>query len=107
MPIRLALALALAAAPALAPLSALAPVPAWAADLDGSARLGPPWAGPPPRPMAPGCPPPGYVTRAPTNAPDDPPYVGSAFGLSRPSYYGTVPPPGVDDPYGRRIRLCP
>ncbi|HEV7438593.1 MAG TPA: hypothetical protein VGN94_03060, partial [Methylobacterium sp.] len=30
----------------------------------------------------------------PTNAPDDPSYVGSAYGLSKPSYYGLTPPPG-------------
>jgi hypothetical protein len=40
----------------------------------------------------------------PTNAPDDPSYVGSAYGLSKPSYYGLTPPPGVDDPYGRPLR---
>ncbi|GJE45187.1 hypothetical protein [Methylobacterium soli] len=40
----------------------------------------------------------------PTNAPDDPSYVGSAYGLSKPSYYGLTPPPGIDDPYGRPLR---
>jgi hypothetical protein len=39
----------------------------------------------------------------PTNAPDDPSYVGSAYGLSRPSYYGLTPPLGVDDPFGRPL----
>ncbi len=34
--------------------------------------------------------------RAPTNAPNDPSYVGSAYGLGRPSYYGMPPPLGVD-----------
>lgn len=44
----------------------------------------------------------------PTNAPDDPSYVGSNYGLSHPSYYGFTPPPGVDDPYGRAPRpYCP
>ncbi len=37
----------------------------------------------------------------PTNAPDDPSYVGSNYGLSKPSYYGFTPPLGVDDPFGR------
>ncbi|KAB1075620.1 hypothetical protein [Methylobacterium planeticum] len=40
----------------------------------------------------------------PTNAPDDPSYVGSNYGLSKPSYYGLTPPPGIDDPYGRPLR---
>ena len=39
----------------------------------------------------------------PTDAPDDPSYVGSAYGLGRPSYYGFVPPRGVDDPFGRPL----
>ncbi|WP_336485784.1 hypothetical protein [Methylobacterium nigriterrae] len=39
----------------------------------------------------------------PTNAPDDPSYVGSTYGLSKPSYYGFTPPLGVDDPYGRPL----
>lgn len=44
----------------------------------------------------------------PTNAPDDPSYVGSNYGLSHPSYYGFTPPPGVDDPFGRPLRAyCP
>ena len=94
MPIRLALAAALVATPTIA------------ADFDGGASRYParPYA---PRPLVGGCPPPGYVTRAPTNAPDDPTYVGSVFGLGRPSYHGTTPPPGVDDPFGRRVRACP
>ncbi|MCJ2012827.1 hypothetical protein [Methylobacterium sp. J-076] len=44
----------------------------------------------------------------PTNAPDDPSYVGSPYGLGRPSYYGFTPPPGIDDPYGRSVLpYCP
>ncbi|SFM57973.1 hypothetical protein [Methylobacterium pseudosasicola] len=44
----------------------------------------------------------------PTNAPDDPSYVGSEYGLSHPSYYGFTPPPGVDDPFGRSLLpYCP
>lgn len=44
----------------------------------------------------------------PTNAPDDPSYVGSNYGLSHPSYYGFTPPPGIDDPFGRSLRAyCP
>ena len=39
----------------------------------------------------------------PTNAPDDPSYVGSPYGLGKPSYYGFTPPPGIDDPYGRSL----
>ena len=97
MTIRFALALALLVTPAAA------------ADFDGV-----PWHGPrsvvvppPPRPLVlRPCPPPVYVTRAPTNAPDDPTYVGSAYGLGKPSYYGFGPPLGVDDPYGRLPRVC-
>jgi hypothetical protein len=33
-----------------------------------------------------------------TNDVCDPTYVGSSMGLSRPSYYGTLPPPGYDAP---------
>lgn len=94
MTIRFALVLALAAA-----------APALAADLDGVPPHGPRRLPPPLVGLRP-CPPPTYVTRAPTNAPDDPTYVGSSFGLGKPSYYGTVPPPGVDDPYGRLPRVC-
>jgi hypothetical protein len=44
----------------------------------------------------------------PTNAPDDPSYVGSEYGLSHPSYYGFTPPLGVDDPFGRSLLpYCP
>jgi hypothetical protein len=43
----------------------------------------------------------------PTNGPLDPSYVGSSLGLGKPSYYGLTPPPGIDDPYGRRLRACP
>ncbi len=43
----------------------------------------------------------------PTNALGDPTYVGSPFGLGKPSYYGFTPPRGIDDPYGRRLgRRC-
>lgn len=41
-----------------------------------------------------------------TNAPWDPTYVGSAYGLGRPSRDGLVPGPGYDDPYDRRLRRC-
>ena len=53
----------------------------------------------PPRPA--GCVP--RRVPVPTNAPDDPSYVGSTYGLSRPSYYGLTPPPGIDDPFGRPL----
>ena len=43
----------------------------------------------------------------PTNAPDDPSYVGSSYGLGKPSYYGFTPPLGIDDPFGRPLRYCP
>lgn len=44
----------------------------------------------------------------PTDAPDDPSYVGSAYGLGKPSYYGFTPPLGFDDPYGRSLLpYCP
>ncbi|MCJ2129458.1 hypothetical protein [Methylobacterium sp. E-045] len=39
----------------------------------------------------------------PTDAPDDPSYVGSAYGLGKPSYYGFKPALGVDDPFGRSL----
>ena len=54
------------------------------------------------RPVPVGCTP--RRVPVPTNAPDDPSYVGSAYGLSKPSYYGLTPPPGIDDPYGRPLR---
>ncbi|MGV7031707.1 hypothetical protein [Methylobacterium symbioticum] len=61
-------------------------------------------APPPPAPI--GCVP--RRVPIPTNAPDDPSYVGSAYGLSRPSYYGLTPPPGIDDPFGRALLpYCP
>ena len=61
---------------------------------------------PPPAPVALGCAP--RRVPVPTNAPDDPSYVGSAYGLSRPSYYGLTPPPGIDDPFGRSLLpYCP
>jgi len=34
----------------------------------------------------------------PTNAPCDPTYVGSSFGLNQPSVYGTLPAPGEGAP---------
>lgn len=43
----------------------------------------------------------------PTDAPDDPSYVGSPYGLGKPSYYGFRPPLGRDDPFGRPLRYCP
>ncbi|KQO59536.1 hypothetical protein ASF22_07795 [Methylobacterium sp. Leaf87] len=44
----------------------------------------------------------------PTDRPGDPSYVGSAYGLGKPSYYGFTPPLGVDDPYGRPLLpYCP
>ena len=46
----------------------------------------------------------GYV---PTDAPDDPSYVGSNYGLGKPSYYGFRPALGHDDPFGRPLRRCP
>jgi hypothetical protein len=42
--------------------------------------------------------PPYGVRIVPTNDRCDPTYVGSSMGLSRPSYYGTLPPPGYDAP---------
>lgn len=39
----------------------------------------------------------------PTDAPDDPSYVGSTYGLGKPSYYGFVPGLGTDDPFGRPV----
>ncbi|WP_407525126.1 hypothetical protein [Methylobacterium oryzisoli] len=60
---------------------------------------------PPPPPLPPPVCPPGYG-RVPTNALDDPSYVGSAYGLGKPSKYGFTPPLGTDDPYGRRLRVC-
>ncbi|GJE60170.1 hypothetical protein [Methylobacterium trifolii] len=65
---------------------------------DGSERLV--RRGPPP-PLPVGCTP--RQVPVPTDAPDDPSYVGSTYGLSKPSYYGLTPPPGVDDPYGRSL----
>ncbi|GJD51846.1 hypothetical protein OPKNFCMD_4605 [Methylobacterium crusticola] len=67
-------------------------------DGDVARRGAPPWGGaacPPGRPLV------------PTNGPLDPTYVGSPYGLGKPSYYGFPPPLGVDDPYGRRLRACP
>ena len=42
----------------------------------------------------------------PTDAPDDPSYVGSAYGLVKPSYYGFRPGLGRDDPFDRPLRYC-
>ena len=39
----------------------------------------------------------------PTSEPDDPSYVGSAYGLGKPNYYGIKPVLGVDDPFGRSL----
>lgn len=59
----------------------------------------------PPRRLYAGCPSQrGYV---PTNDPDDPSYVGSTYGLGKPSYYGFRPALGQDDPFGRPLRDCP
>lgn len=64
-----------------------------------------PGAVPLPRRLHAGCPARrGYV---PTNDPDDPSYVGSAYGLGKPSYYGFRPALGHDDPFGRPLRDCP
>ncbi|GJE07480.1 MULTISPECIES: hypothetical protein [Methylobacterium] len=115
------------AARALALLGML-PCATFAADLDGPFPAGPPGApygdpvdlGPPtpryfprgdgadevlsypvPRRRVVGCIP--RRALVPTNAPDDPSFVGSEYGLSRPSYYGMTPPRGVDDPFGRPV----
>jgi hypothetical protein len=42
--------------------------------------------------------PPYGIRVVPTNDWCDPTYVGSSMGLSRPSYYGTLPRPGFDAP---------
>lgn len=59
---------------------------------------------PSPRRLA-GCAP--RIAPVPTDAPADPSYVGSAYGLGKPSYYGFRPGPGYDDPFGRPLRYCP
>lgn len=62
----------------------------------------------PPRPLPRrlvGCAP--RAAPVPTDAPDDPSYVGSAYGLGKPSYYGFRPGLGADDPFGRPLRYCP
>ena len=41
---------------------------------------------------------PPYGLIVPTNAPCDPTYVGSSFGLNQPSAFGTLPPPGEGAP---------
>lgn len=68
-------------------------------------ETGPPRPGRPLRRVA-GC----VLRRVPipTDAPGDPSYAGSAYGLGKPSYYGFTPPLGVDDPYGRPLLpYCP
>ena len=79
-----------------------APAPRFFPRDDGEAfdRLPPPL----PRRLA-GCAP--RRVPVPTDDPDDPSYVGSAYGLSKPSYYGFRPGLGHDDPFGRRLRYCP
>ncbi len=47
------------------------------------------------------------LSLVPTDAPDDPSYAGSPYGLGKPSYYGFRPPLGHDDPFGRPIRVRP
>jgi hypothetical protein len=42
--------------------------------------------------------PPYGIRIVPTNDVCDPTYVGSSMGLSRPSYYGNLPPPGYNAP---------
>ena len=38
----------------------------------------------------------------PTNSPADPSYVGSSYGLGKPSYYGNPPPLGFGEAVPRR-----
>ncbi|MEH3117890.1 MAG: hypothetical protein PGN25_09920 [Methylorubrum populi] len=52
-----------------------------------------------------GCAP--RVAPVPTNGPYDPSYVGSEYGLGKPSYYGLRPGLGYDDPFDRPLRYCP
>ena len=62
----------------------------------------------PPRPLPRrlvGCAP--RAAPVPTNAPSDPSYVGSEYGLGKPSYYGFRPGLGYDDPFDRPLRYCP
>lgn len=66
---------------------------------DGAERPAP--YGTPAVPLPAGCVP--RRAAVPTNAPDDPSYTGSEYGLSRPSRYGFTPPPGIDDPFGRPL----
>ena len=47
------------------------------------------------------------LSLVPTDSPEDPSYVGSPYGLGKPSYYGFRPPLGHDDPFGRPIRVRP
>lgn len=82
----------------------LAPSPRYFPRGDGTESQSPPPL--PARPVRLGCTPRRVPT--PTNAEDDPSYVGSPFGLGHPSYYGFTPPPGVDDPNGRSLLpYCP
>jgi hypothetical protein len=64
-----------------------------------------------PRCAAPVRAPVGCVPRrapVPTDAPGDPSYAGSAYGLGKPSYYGFTPPLGWDDPFDRAVLpYCP
>lgn len=82
----------------------LPPAPRYFPRGDGTEAEAPP---PPPRRRARlACTPRRVPT--PTNAEDDPSYVGSPYGLGHPSYYGFTPPPGIDDPYGRSLLpYCP
>lgn len=59
-----------------------------------------------PVPVPAGCVP--RLAPVPTDAPDDPSYAGSAYGLGKPSYYGFTPPLGWDDPFDRAVLpYCP
>ncbi|AWN34986.1 hypothetical protein [Methylobacterium radiodurans] len=89
------------------------PVPAGAGPRCGAPRYFPRGEGDEvvPRCAAPIPAPVGCVPRrvpVPTNAPGDPSYVGSAYGLGKPSYYGFTPPLGWDDPFDRAVLpYCP
>ena len=79
----------------------LAPCPARSADLPSSSQPPPYAASAGAAAHAQACPlwqPPYGIRIVPTNDACDPTYVGSSMGLSRPSYYGTLPPPGYDAP---------
>jgi hypothetical protein len=83
----------------LPPVPDLPPAPRYFPRGDGSESEAPP--APPPRRVVVACTP--RRVPVPTNAPDDPSYVGSPYGLGHPSYYGFTPPTGIDDPYGRSL----